>query len=169
MSKRRNRPVPGYFKISGKAVENPDGARRAKQQLDREAAERSSRAGRKTPLGAAPAAQRAEDLPGAKPQPGAIPVPQKRKKRAPGEGAERRMRKAKHAHAPAQAAPKTTARRAPPAAGREPAPEGREAGGGGRIRRFARLVRDAAGHAMSIGRAAVDLWRHRHDHEPGRA
>jgi hypothetical protein len=62
MSKRhRNAPHPGYFKVAGGAVEEPDVAQQAKQALAREKARVRSRAGLKTRLGEAPPEQHAHE------------------------------------------------------------------------------------------------------------
>jgi hypothetical protein len=62
---RRNVPNPGYFKVSGHAVEDRDTAARARQRLGREQAWRQRReAGFKSVAGKAPIEQHAEELPG---------------------------------------------------------------------------------------------------------
>lgn len=58
---RGNRPVPGYFKVSGGKVEDRDYGRMSKQAVGKAAARVKRRAGRKTRLGEAPAAQRAKE------------------------------------------------------------------------------------------------------------
>jgi hypothetical protein len=163
MSKqRRNVPNPGYFKVSGHAVEDRVTTARAKQRVGREEAWRHRRAaGLKTKVGEAPIEQHAEELPGT------LSVRKHAARKAP--AAKQPVRivkpkakpKAKAAAAPRPAAPKKVAaktpapRRAPTA--REPEQRG------GRIRGVARLMKAGAYHAISLGRAAIDLWRHRHD------
>ena len=64
MSKRGgNHPVPGHFKVQGGPVEEGVKAQLSKQALGRQEARTRRRAGRKTRLGEAPAAQRAKEPP----------------------------------------------------------------------------------------------------------
>jgi hypothetical protein len=64
MSKRGgNHPVPGHFKVQGGPVEEREAAKAGKQALGRQAAGKKRRARRKSKVAAAPAAERAKQLP----------------------------------------------------------------------------------------------------------
>jgi hypothetical protein len=64
---KRHVPHPGYFKVSGGAVEENVATARARTALSREKARLRRRAGQKGKIGAAPAPQRVAERPVEKP------------------------------------------------------------------------------------------------------
>ena len=178
MSKRHpNVPNPGHFKVQGGAYKDENAASAAKGAIARQRARLERRAGRKSVLGDAPPEQhRAESGPEARPQ------------RRPSRAAKARSRLERAAQVAGERAAGAIARQrtrserpaAPPAQRRalqRPAAPPRVEEGGGILHRVAdraeRLVGLAVGayhlgragveHTLALGRAAVELWRHRHD------
>jgi hypothetical protein len=148
---RRNQPLPGYFKISGGAVEERDKTRAARQALAREAARRKRRAGRKGRLGEPPAEQHVPERPAGGRATRKVAT-QKRERVA--RGARGRAGSGRAARQPSD----------PPAEPRRASPSGLVLRIGRRAVGMVRLALSAGGHTIALGRDLMTAWRHRHEH-----